>query len=75
MKRVISQRDRRSFGLEMTDEGKIAQQEHRESERVLWEKVLGSYETSNERIELIRLLKILAKNINGTKKDGDNDAE
>ena len=75
MKRVISQRDRRSFGLEMTDEGKMAQQEHRESERVLWEKVLGSYETSNERIELIRLLKILAKNINGTKKDGDNDAE
>lgn len=54
----------------MTEEGRIVQQEHRESEKVLWEKVLGSYETSRERMELIRLLQILADNINRTKKDG-----
>jgi DNA-binding MarR family transcriptional regulator len=62
--RAISQRDRRSFGLELTDDGRIAQQEHRENEKILWEKVLGSYDTSHERTELIRLLKILAENIN-----------
>lgn len=75
LRRVISQRDRRSFGLELTDEGRIAQLEHRESEKVLWEKILGSYETSCERRELIRLLQILADNINGTKKDGGKDAK
>lgn len=75
LRRVISQRDRRSFGLELTDEGRIAQQEHRKSEKVLWEKVLGSYETSRERRELIRLLQILADNINGIKNDGSKDAK
>lgn len=75
LRRVISQRDRRSFGLELTNEGRIAQQEHRESEKVLWEKILGSYETSRERRELITLLQILADNINGTKKDGGKDAK
>ncbi len=69
LRRVISQRDRRSFGLELTNEGRIAQHEHRESEKILWEKVLGSYETSCERKELIRLLQILAENINGIKED------
>ncbi len=64
LRRVISQRDRRSFGLELTENGRIAQQEHRESEKILWEKVLGSYETTGERKELIRLLQVLAENIN-----------
>ncbi|MDP4093923.1 MAG: MarR family transcriptional regulator [Bacillota bacterium] len=75
VRRIISQKDRRSFGLELTDEGRIAQQEHRESEKVLWEKVLGAYETSSERRELIRLLQVLADNINAPKKDGGNVAE
>ena len=70
LRRIISQKDRRSFGLELMEEGRIAQQEHRESEKVLWEKVLGAYETSSERRELIRLLQILADNINAPKKDG-----
>jgi DNA-binding MarR family transcriptional regulator len=75
LRRVISRKDRRSFGLELTDEGRSAQQEHRESEKVLWEKILGSYETSGERRELIRLLQILADNLNETKKDGEKDAQ
>ena len=73
LRRTISQRDRRSFGLELTGEGLIAQQEHRESEKVLWKKILGAYETSGERRELIRLLQILADNINITKGGGKND--
>lgn len=75
LRRVISQRDRRSFRLELTDDGRIAQKEHRESEKILWEKILGSYETSGERKVLIRLLNVMAKNINSTQKDGDYDAE
>lgn len=73
LKRVISQRDRRSFGLELTDEGRIAQREHRESEGLLWKKILGSYASAAERRELIRLLQILADNINETQKDSDHD--
>lgn len=75
LRRVISQKDRRSFGLELTEEGRIAQQEHRESEKVLWKKVLGAYETSSERMELIRLLQILADNMNGIRKESGKEAE
>lgn len=75
LRRVISQKDRRSFGLELTEEGRIAQQEHRESEKVLWKKVLGAYETSSERMELIQLLQILADNMNGIRKESGKDAE
>lgn len=61
--RVISKRDRRSFGLALTDDGRIAQQEHRQSEMLLWQKILGAYDTAEERGELIRLLSILAKKL------------
>ena len=74
VRRVISQRDRRSFGLELTGEGKLAQKEHRENEKALWERVLGAFKTSAERKELIRLLQVLADNINEVKKDGAKDA-
>lgn len=69
LRRSISQRDRRSFCLELTEDGQIAQQEHRAGEVVLWQKVLGSFQTSAERQELIRLLKILADNVYIVEKD------
>lgn len=61
--RVISKRDRRSFGLALTEDGKLAQQEHRQSEALLWQKILGAYDTTEERSELIRLLSILAEKL------------
>lgn len=61
--RVISKRDRRSFGLALTEDGRIAQQEHRQSETLLWQKILGAYDTAEERVELIRLLSILAEKL------------
>lgn len=61
--RIISKRDRRSFGLVLTEDGKLAQQEHRQSEALLWQKILGAYETAEERSELIRLLSILAEKL------------
>lgn len=73
--RTISERDRRSFGLELTEKGKIVQEEHRESEKVLWKRVLGSYETAEERREFIRLLHILAGNINRSESEADKDGQ
>ncbi len=61
--RVISKRDRRSFGLALTEDGRLAQQEHRQSEALLWQKILGAYDTTEERSELIRLLSILAEKL------------
>lgn len=61
--RVISKRDRRSFGLALTEDGRIAQDEHRQSEALLWQKILGAYDTADERGELIRLLSILAQKL------------
>lgn len=59
--RVISKRDRRSFSLALTEDGKLAQQEHRQSETLLWQKILSTYDTAEERSELTRLLSILAE--------------
>lgn len=61
--RVISKRDRRSFGLALTEDGQLAQREHRQSEALLWQKILGAYDTAEERSELIRLLSILAQKL------------
>lgn len=61
--RVISKRDRRSFGLALTEDGRLTQQEHRRSEALLWQKILGAYDTTEERSELIRLLSILAEKL------------
>lgn len=75
LNRIISKRDRRSFGLELTEKGKIVQKDHRECEKILWKKVLESYETSEDRREFIRLLHLLAQNINGTELEADTDGK
>lgn len=62
LRRVISPRDRRSYGLELTDAGLRAQEEHKKAEENLMQHVLGDY-TREERSELVRLLCILAGSI------------
>lgn len=62
--RVISKRDRRSFGLELTEDGHLAQNEHKKGEEILWKKIFSSFDTT-ERKELIRLLGKLADNLVG----------
>lgn len=56
IKRAISKRDRRSFALELTEDGRIAQLEHKKAEKVMCHKILSVYDTKKERLELIRLL-------------------
>lgn len=68
LRRVISVRDRRSFGLELTEEGKRAQEEHKNEEEDVLRCVLGAY-TPEERSELVRLLKILTSSISGMGKE------
>lgn len=75
LNRVISKRDRRSFGLELTKNGRLTYEEHRSSEQLLWQKILSSYDTAEERSELVRLLSILASNINGSDKGSGTDTE
>jgi DNA-binding MarR family transcriptional regulator len=74
LRRVISVRDRRSYGLELTDDGLRAQDEHRKAEEIVLRGVLGAY-TPEERSELVRLLRILAGSISGMGKEEKQDEE
>lgn len=61
--RVISRKDRRSFGLLLTDEGKNLYLEHQKVEQVTWTKILSALE-SDEEIELfLKLIKKIAEGI------------
>lgn len=61
--RVISERDRRSFSLEITEKGKIAQSEHEEMEKIIYEDILDSLQEEEDVIEFLRLSKKIIKNI------------
>jgi DNA-binding MarR family transcriptional regulator len=61
--RVISKRDRRSFGLLLTDNGKKVYKEHEKAEQITWNKILSSLD-SDEEIELfLNLVKKIAESI------------
>ncbi|QZY55069.1 MarR family winged helix-turn-helix transcriptional regulator [Crassaminicella profunda] len=63
VKRVISKRDRRSYGLELTGEGKIAQIEHKRGEKNLWEGILDPLDTKEERTNFLKSLKKIADSL------------
>ena len=54
--RQISPRDRRSFELVLTEDGKRAQREHIASEHAVYRKMAGSLDSPEEVATLIRLL-------------------
>ncbi len=61
--RSISKRDRRSFGLILTEEGKKLFQEHEKAEQMAWNRILSALE-SDEEIELfLSLVKKIAEGI------------
>lgn len=55
--RIISKRDKRSFGLELTEEGILAQKEHIEFENAIFARLLSGLDTEEERAQLIKSLK------------------
>jgi DNA-binding MarR family transcriptional regulator len=62
--RVISKRDRRSYGLELTEEGRLAQKEHLELENTVYGRVLNALDTDEEKQELFKLLRKIVNNLN-----------
>lgn len=56
LKRVITQRDRRSYSLKLTKKGERVQTEHHRVDIMLADKLLEALDTNKEREQLIRLL-------------------
>jgi Transcriptional regulators len=61
--RTISNRDRRSFRLELTMKGKAAQLEHRKGENILIERILASFSTVEEKKALNMVLEKITNNL------------
>lgn len=64
--RLISDKDKRSYKLELTDDGKSVQKEHIEFERTVYGKIIMSLDTFEEREELLKLMRKIADNISKT---------
>lgn len=62
IKRIISQKDKRSYGLELTDDGRLAQEEHRRGESILYKKILGPL-NKDERKVFLQCLKKITDNL------------
>lgn len=65
--RIISPRDRRSFGIRLTGKGREAQEAHLAYEGSLWRAILGKLDTHKERE---RFLVLAEKIINGFEREG-----
>jgi DNA-binding MarR family transcriptional regulator len=63
MKRVISQRDRRSFRLEVTTEGKRAHDWFLQSERKFFKMVLSSLNERDDQKNFVALIQKIADNL------------
>lgn len=56
VKRIISKRDKRSFSLELTVEGNLAQKEHLQFESFIFNKMMNALDTDEEKQLLIHLI-------------------
>ncbi|AWI04722.1 MarR family winged helix-turn-helix transcriptional regulator [Clostridium drakei] len=63
VKRIISSKNRRSYSLELTQEGIKISELHEVAENQLWKKVLGALDEDCERNTLINLLDKISKGI------------
>ena len=61
--RAISKRDRRSYKLELTEKGKIVQDEHIKFEEEVYGKIMVSLDTYEEREDLLKLIRKIIENI------------
>ena len=60
VRRVINHRDLRSFGLELTEEGALIQQEHDRIDRLLAEKLLQCLDSEEKRQQCCRIMAEIA---------------
>ncbi|NMM61713.1 MarR family transcriptional regulator [Clostridium sp. P21] len=63
LRRVISPEDRRSFNLEITEEGEIIQEEHMKFDYEVAKKYLEATENDQEKEFLIKFLRRLAESL------------
>jgi DNA-binding MarR family transcriptional regulator len=63
IERAISNKDKRSYKLILTEEGILTQEDHIEFEKEVYRKIMLSLDTYDEREELLTLIKKIAKNI------------
>ncbi len=61
--RTISKRDRRSYGLQLTEEGKSVKNEHLAFEKKLYGYILSALDTNDERKEFLKLFRKIVENI------------
>ena len=61
--RAISSRDRRSYQLELTEKGKMIQNEHVKFEEEVYGRVMSSLDTYEERETLLKLTRKIVRNI------------
>lgn len=63
LKRTISQRDRRTFGLELSEEGALAQKEHLEYEKKIYSKIINALESEEDKLMLLSLVGKIVENL------------
>ncbi len=63
VQRIINKRDHRSFGLELTEKGKIIEQEHYNVDIMVSKKVLDTLDSEEEKETLIKLLEKIVSRI------------
>ncbi|MCB2341086.1 MarR family winged helix-turn-helix transcriptional regulator [Clostridium estertheticum] len=61
--RTLSNKDRRSYKLELTKEGNMAQEEHSKFEEEVYGKIMISLDTYEDRENLLKLIRKMAYNI------------
>ncbi|MBU3073898.1 MarR family winged helix-turn-helix transcriptional regulator [Clostridium estertheticum] len=61
--RTLSNKDRRSYKLELTKEGNMAQEEHSKFEEEVYGKIMLSLDTYEDRENLLKLIRKMAYNI------------
>ncbi|MBW9147794.1 MarR family transcriptional regulator [Clostridium sp. CM028] len=61
--RAISNKDRRSYKLELTEEGHMAQEEHLKFEEEFYARIMISLDTYEDRENLLKLIRKIAYNI------------
>lgn len=63
--RIISKRDRRSFGLQLTEDGIKIQKQHEEYEEYIFNVIINSLDTDEEKETFLKLADKIANNIKG----------
>lgn len=61
--RVISKRDRRSFGLKLTEAGMKIQKQHDEYEKYIFNEIINSLDTDEEKETFLKLTDKIANNL------------